>query len=291
MVSTYWAVRSKQWVSRCAIAAVLACLGASVARALVVASLNPNTSAPPGCPGFDNVGRFPLDVFGQPAGGTFVYLGTNSDGEEWCVTAYHLGAPDGGLLGGGLPLVVQLHGQIHPVDTSSLVQVGGVNSDVCVFRIFLDPGLPNLRISCRTVPLGGHFFMVGSGWFETSTDTRNGDFGYVLGYSTDASYPYIRWAENINLGSYGPGQVYSNFDDSLHGGLPDEGQAMTWDSGGAIFGDGVNGSLSGIITGRARGRSCCRYHFFCDILIFLRRVVPTWPRIVPRSFKSPGSEA
>jgi hypothetical protein len=238
---------SRSWAAAgFALVATVCLSGDNSAKGIVVASMNANTTAPPGCPGFKNVGKFPLDWYGNEAGGTFVYLGMNSLGEHWCITAEHLFNDLGGV-----PPLVFLGGIYYGVDAASWVhKIGGY--DIAVFKIIDHSehqlsNFTNLRIASRTLPPAQHFYMVGSGWFEYATDTVNGDFGYWVEYDTVPPYPYIRWAENFNLATNG--SIACELRDIFATGAPNLGQALTWDSGGAIFADGVNGALSGIING------------------------------------------
>jgi hypothetical protein len=114
------------------------------ARALVIESGNGlgNTSAPVDDPGFDHIG-------------TRGVLGVTYLGNRWVLTANHVGAGDvviGGVTYSLVPgSAVRITDATHP------------DTDLVVFRIFGDPGLPDLPIVTSTPALNQPVTLISPG--------------------------------------------------------------------------------------------------------------------------------
>ena len=209
-----------------------------------------NTSAPTGLggqpsdPGFANVG--------QVNGSTGVYL---SGG--WVLTADHVGA--GSFVS---------NGQSYGYNGVDSYQING--TDLRLFKLSTLPLLPNLNLASSSPSVGSAVVMVGAGrtaqdsltnWYvdaDTSTWTWSesqfvGADYIISGFVTDSSKS-VRWGTNTINGftTYG-NSTYENSsafytDFSYNNPTSYEAQAVTHDSGGAIFTqNGTNWELAGTI--------------------------------------------
>ncbi len=224
------------------IALSLALLGwAPSARAVVVLSGSANTSAPGGQPYFGNVGFV--------GGGSAIYLGNG-----WVLTAAHVA--------GSLPANVTLGGSVYETQPGTFNRLHVPNTltltDAVVFRLATDPGLPWLTLASSTPTVSSSVMMIGSGRQQLGTRTYwdvqvvaggpNNDIWTELGSSVGAEAEGFKtsgtrvttWGENqitstgIEL-NYGVGPVSlftTTFND---GAMTHEAQAVTGDSGGAVF--------------------------------------------------------
>ena len=200
-----------------------------------------NTTAPADDPGFANVG-----IRGA---GTAIYLGN-----RWVLTAQHIGP--GAVTFGGVeyqPVFGEGGRLTNPVWSGNL----STSTDLHLFRIQNDPGLPPLRISCDPVGINDRVTMVGAGrdreaeQTHWSVDVSIGDNNDVwtetteanadrTGYKTQTSRT-VRWGEN--LVSLAEIDVDANWGDVIsfqtrfHPIVPIEemAQAVNGDSGGAVF--------------------------------------------------------
>jgi len=226
----------------------------SQVEAVVIASGDGsgNTSAPVDDPGFANVGK--------RGSATAVYLG-----DRYVMTANHVGM--GSVVFGGTTYAAE-PGTLTRLDNPSGMGLSA-KTDLIIFRLAADPGLPTLSVTTSTPSAGDDFIMIGHGynrqtsetywdidtvpdpdvWTETVTE---GD-AEVKGFKTDTGGRAIRWGENelegsltVNLGTHGDVlSLYTMFDE---GGMTHEAQAVNGDSGGAVFfKDGSDWKLAGII--------------------------------------------
>ena len=226
------------------------------ARAVLVAGTTGNTSAPSDDPGWANVGSC--------NSASAIYLGN-----LWVLTAYHVNTS------GAFPVVFgstayTVSGPVHRLNNNG---VGGMSAqtDLIVFQINADPGLPSLTVSASAPVVGDDIVMIGNGlnrqasrtfwqatmvagdnndvWVETTPGLHN-----VEGFKAGAGATR-RWgtndAEAVNIDvNYGLGDVrsfLSFFDDDLAG-RPNEAQGILGDSGGPAFHkNGAQWELSGVM--------------------------------------------
>lgn len=225
---------------------------ATPARGVIIDTITGtgNTSAPADDPGWANVG-----VRGAGSG---VYLG-----DRWVLSANHVGA--GSIVLGGTTYAVA-------ANTAFQLNNGGApgrtaSTDLVMFRLTTDPGLPMLPIA-STTPTGTQgLTMIGAGldrgafktWLvNTGTNpwvwTENGVNPNAGGYQWGSTRT-MRWGTNTSAGSVwinsGPsnGDTFAfatTFNDLV--GDSSEAQAATGDSGGAVFRkNGATWELSGIM--------------------------------------------
>lgn len=225
-----------------------------VSRGVVIASGDGsgNTSAPVDDPGFSNVGK--------RGSATAVYLGN-----RYVITANHVGAGS-----------VVLGGTTYAAEGGTTVRLdnpGGMGlsskTDLIIFRLESDPGLPTLSVTTSAPSVGDDFVMIGHGynrqiaetWWDIDTDDDPDTWtetaveadAEVKGYKTDTGGRTIRWGENemegtitVDLGTHGDVlSLYTKFDEA---GMTQEAQAVNGDSGGAVFWkDAGEWKLAGII--------------------------------------------
>jgi hypothetical protein len=225
---------------------------------VVVISGAANSTAPSGQPYFGNVG-----VVG---GGSAIYLGN-----RWVMSAAHVA--------GTLPASVTLGGNVYNTQAGSFNRLHDPDTlgnpmptftDLVVFRLASDPGLPWLGISNSTPTVSASVMMIGSGRQQLSSPTYwNVDVfagpgndvwtelgsevgAEAAGFKTSATR-VTKWGVNqvtstgIEL-DYGAGPV-SLFTTTFNGGaFVQEAQAVIGDSGGAVFTNPGSGwQLSGVM--------------------------------------------
>lgn len=212
---------------------------AQPASAVVVASGGPNNTAPGGQQFFDNVGEL--------NGATAIYL---ADG--WVMSANHVS--------GSLPASVNFGGTSYttvPGSFHRLTNAGPLTTftDIVLFRLNAPPALPGVSLSTATPTIGSEVMMIGNGrvqnsqtywnrteipgddndtWVETTEALSN-----ISGFQTTTSHE-IRWGENavddngftVNIGHGDVVSFSTQFDEI---GLAHEAQAVSGDSGGAVF--------------------------------------------------------
>lgn len=222
------------------------------ASAVVVASGGPNNIAPGGQPFFDNVGKL--------NGATAIYLANG-----WVMTANHVSS--------SLPASVDFGGTAYTTEPGSfhrLTNAGPLTAftDIVLFRLNAPPALPGVSLAAATPTVGSEVMMIGSGriqnsptywdrtviagpnndtWVETTEPLSN-----ISGFQTSATRE-TRWGENqvdangitVNIGQGDVVSFTTQFDAA---GLPEEAQAVTGDSGGAVFSfNGISWELSGMM--------------------------------------------
>lgn len=225
------------------------------AAAVVVAGTTGNTTAPGDDPGWANIG--------SSNSASAVYLGN-----RWVLTAYHVNAA------GNFPVVFgsTAYTVSGPVTRLNNNGTSGMSAqtDLILFQINADPGLPSLSISAAAPVLGNDLVMIGNGrnrlasrtfWQVTMNSGGNNDVWTettgahnVEGFKWDGTSASKRWgtndAEILSNVSYGLGDVRSivTFFDDDPTGRPNEAQAMVGDSGGGVFfKNGAQWELSGIM--------------------------------------------
>lgn len=210
-----------------------------------------NTSAPADDPGFANVG-----VRGTA---TAVYLGN-----RYVITANHVGV--GSVNFGGTTYAAESGTSVR-LDNPTGMGLS-TKTDLVIFRLASDPGLPSLDVTTSAPSVGSDFVMIGRGrtrevdetmWDvdtnttpNTWTETNIPPNAEATGYDTTSTRT-VRWGENemagsqtIDLGSQGDLlSLYTQFDES---GMTHEAQSVAGDSGGAVFWkDGSEWKLAGIM--------------------------------------------
>ena len=237
--------------------AILAMLANSAAAAIIhLGNGSGNTMAPADDPGWDYVGEF--------KSGSAIYLGN-----RWVITANHLGSGSTmTLLGESFNVVAGSEQTLRNPPASGLTTF----TDLKLFQIDRDPGLPPLAISQVLPEVGAEVVMIGRGrnretdvtlfdidtsapspiWNETSDLSQADASGYR--YATGQT---MRWGTNrieddtvyrawdvdpnhnmnvsIRIGekSFDVVAFVTKFDDT--GGTAFEAQAAFGDSGGAVF--------------------------------------------------------
>ncbi len=184
------------------------------ATLLATATGAENTSAPPDDPGWDNVGLRSLL--------TAVYLGN-----RWVLTANHVGFGD-----------VDFGGITYTAVPNSKVRIQNedfTNADLQMFKIMQAPPLPPLEIRTTTPAMGSTVVLIGHGRNRGTPTTYMGLSGWEWGPGQT-----MRWGSNLVLNPSEfvlSTQSFSTRFDEIGGGggISDEGQAVTGDSGGAVF--------------------------------------------------------
>jgi len=249
---------ARGWVFLLVCAAVT--LSPLPAAAVVVSTTTGNTSAPADDPGWPNVGNIG------------VYLGN-----RWVLTADHVGV---GAIRFGSQSFSPVPGsevRLHNPAGSGLTEF----TDLLLYRLTADPGLPALTLSPTAPPIGAGVILIGDGrdrqanelhwnvnesttpW--TWTEAPPGEQGNYQGFLTDPSsvkrwgtnviedpanrYPGSRYGDHSlveNLGKYGDLiSLYTQFDSH---GTPFEAQAVTGDSAGGVFyNNGSKWELAGLM--------------------------------------------
>ena len=261
-------------ISLCGVFALLAlCASAAPVTAVVLlgGDGSGNTTAPAGAadPGFANVGRR-LVTINNISDATAIYLGN-----RWMITAKHVEAGSTVLNGTTYVTVSQSQRITNP---------DGSDTDLLLYRIHSDPGLPVLKISDtrpannRVVTMigNGHDRETGLTYWDYVPDGNPQTVDYVeiggpsgadlIGYKAmpdpDGGGPLrrpqtIRWGDNkmtnnpntINTGNGKIHNFITRFEPS--GATANEAQGWGGDSGAAVFYDrpGTGWELAGVILG------------------------------------------
>ena len=208
----------------CAAAWLGTLLLAAHAFAIVVDDGAGNTEPPADVAGWDNVGR----VLGGPS---VLYMG-----DRWVLTAHHVGAG-----------IVEIAGERYDPLADSLHRIrndDGSPSDLLLFRIAEDPGLPPLPLARSSPRVGEDVILVGSGASRGSRVTVDSPIeGLIDGWYWGPGGTK-RWGTNLVSGrklrvphadSYtiAVPLVFDSIDDP--DGTRQEAAAADGDSGGALF--------------------------------------------------------
>jgi hypothetical protein len=225
--------------------ALLASLGAVHGVVISSGDGSGNTSAPGDDPGFNNVGTL--------GGASAIYIGN-----QWVLTANHVGrstVPFGSSVNlGGMSFAVQA-GSDRRIENplgSGLSQY----TDLIMYRLMSDPGLPALEIGTGAPTIGTDVVMIGQGrnravsptsWDVTVNPTGADTWVETTGLLPDVNgwkavgAKEIRWGENdvtgpitVDLGSI-DGDVLSFYTTFSELGKTHEAQGTNGDSGGAVF--------------------------------------------------------
>lgn len=224
---------------RAALAAALAFLSSAHASAVLI----------DGPDGSLDIAPFPdtqavLDNVGVRGGLSAIYLGSGV-----VLTANHVGAS-----------AVSFAGTIHPCVPGSAVRLtngDGTYAELLMFEIYPWPDLPELEIPALSPVYGSVLLVAGNGrdrgaplvWDPNGSYSPGPTGGYAWGSSS-----HVRWGTN-NLEVYpAGGKVFNTraFGSFFDAGRPfQESQAVTGDSGGAVFALSLLGKwqLAGVILG------------------------------------------
>ena len=230
-----------------------ACLSA---EAVVVTSGGPNNTAPGGQPFFNNVGSI--------GSASAIYL---RDG--WVLSANHVADVLPAAVNFGGVNYATLAGSFHRLENPTYTRPLTSLTDIVVFRLSSLLDLPGVDISTATPAVGSQVMMIGNGrtqagpltfwnrnvitgpgndtWDVTSLAQAN-----AAGYQTTGTHE-VRWGENlVNAGNFavsaGHGDVISYSTQFNFTGLTHEAQAVSGDSGGAVFSyNGSSWELSGMM--------------------------------------------
>ncbi|MBX7165344.1 MAG: PEP-CTERM sorting domain-containing protein [Pirellulales bacterium] len=225
--------------------ALVALWAVAPAPALIIASGNGqgNTTAPVDDPGWNNIGR----LHGSGAG-TFIYLGNKK-----VLTAAHIGlsvvSNQSQVRFGGVPYT--------PVANSGVRLLNPDNSqtDLLVFEIDADPGLPAVKISQSTPANGSDLVLIGEGlnrqtsqfywdvdqsnpnswaWTEVNANDPWDATGFKWGGSVTRRWGTNEMTDNdvdfVGLGSVQGFAMRFDIGATTH-----EAAAAAGDSGGAVF--------------------------------------------------------
>lgn len=245
---------SARWRAAAALLGVLLLLPAPDARGVIIDTLTGagNVTAPPDDPGWANVGTV--------NNGSGVYLGN-----RWMITANHVGSGDTTLNGATYAVV--------PGSTIVLTNAGApgrtANTDLLLYRLTTDPGLPTLAIAATTPEDTAAVTMIGAGrdrgaftsWLVDTTTTPNtwtvDDVNPTAAGYQWAATRGMRWGTNTVAGEavwidYNPGFFVSSFTFKTQfadlGGDSTEAMAAVGDSGGGVFlKNGAAWELAGIM--------------------------------------------
>jgi hypothetical protein len=226
------------------------------AGAVVVASGGPNNTAPGGQPFFHNVGSI--------GSASAIYLG-----DGWVLSANHVaGVLPGSVNFGGVSYATQA-GSFHRLENPAYSPTLTLLTDIVVFRLSAPLALPGVTISNATPTVGSQVMMIGNGstqfgpqtfWNRTVVPGDDNDTwavsaegsSNIAGYQTTGARE-IRWGENlVNDDNFtantGYGDVISFSTQFDVAGLTHEAQAVSGDSGGAVFSfNGSSWDLSGMM--------------------------------------------
>lgn len=163
---------------------------------------------------------------GECGVGTGIYLGNG-----WVLTAYH-------VVASGTPSIT-LNGTVYNPVANSTVRIGasaGAPTDMAIFQLTQNPGLPSLTIASSTPSAAKTLLMIGDGDNrQTNQSTSSG----LTGYFWDTSARTRRWGTNNRAGTgsvddgFGVTQSFDTIFDQ-NGGV-NECQAADGDSGGGVF--------------------------------------------------------
>jgi len=219
-------------------ALVLTLAWSAPAAAVIIASGDGtgNTSAPADDPGWDNVVNL--------SGLTGVYLGNG-----WVLTANHVGARDM-IIGSDVYEAV--------LDSEVRLETDGSSSDLALFQIVRDPGLPDVQIRTSPPPPAAELVMIGHGRSRGAAISYCESEGWLwTGPST------MRWGTNLvhenGIDLAISGTLTRAFSTLFDAGLPTlhEAQVASGDSGGAVFiKTGETWELAGILSARSTLGSC-----------------------------------
>lgn len=217
-----------------------------MAGAVVVISGAANNTAPPGQPYFSNVTML--------GGGSAIYLGN-----RWVLSAAHVsGSLPGSVSFGGMPYSTVPGSFNRLYDPSTYPGPMPVFTDLVLFRLTSDPGLPWLEIAAGSPTVSTPVMMIGGGRVQEATpkywdvvinpgpanDTWT-ELGFpytgadAAGFRTTAARE-VRWGENQIAGTgttinYGAGPVTMFHTIFNSGAATHEAQGVIGDSGGAVF--------------------------------------------------------
>ena len=161
-------------------------------------------------------------------------------GDGWVLTANHVGT-------GAITLAGVVHAAL-PASAVRLEHAPGVPTDLRLFRVATDPGLPTLEISSSPPPPNGQVTLIGYGRDRGAATSWNG----IAGWSWLSSRS-LRWGVNrltqagqtIVLGGSTVRSLSFDFDQGAPG---HEAVAVTGDSGGPVFvGGAADGELAGLM--------------------------------------------
>lgn len=234
-------------MQRLSTALLILLLSAASASALVIVggTGTGQTTAPGGGVPWNNVGSI--------GGTTGIYLGTFGGG-YWALTAAHVGAGN-----------LNLGGTTYNYVSGSAIRVlnnDSSNTDLVLFRLATDPGLPNLELTTVAPPTNTAVYMIGRGdvegavnywsvsngpgpsdavWTNLGSNPAGANIG---GYFVSSSIG-LRWGTNhisgtttYDIGTGATTALYTDFS-NVNG----DAQGASGDSGGAVFANDGSGWL------------------------------------------------
>lgn len=222
----------------------------------MVASGGPNHTAPGEQPFFHHVGSI--------GSASAIYLG-----DGWVLSAHHVAESlPGSVIFGGVGYATQ-PGSFHRLGNPIYPPALSLLTDIVIFRLNAPLALPGVTISNATPTVGSQVMMIGNGstqvgpktfWDRTVVPGDDNDTWVVTteassniaGYQTTGARE-IRWGENLVNDDHftantGHGDVISFSTQFDAAGLTHEAQAVSGDSGGAVFSyNGSSWELSGMM--------------------------------------------
>lgn len=217
-----------------------------------------------------------------------VYLGN-----RWVLTAAHVGPGDVVLGGKTYAWDSRYSRRIRNPEGSGLSSL----TDLVIFRLLVDPGLPSLNISGTSAAVGQTVLMIGAGrnrkvdltaWNVAMTPGPNNDVWTPQSGGAEEGYLWaddktMRWGENVVgsiIATYSTADVNTGFGDVRSfmttfdkEGLPNEAQAAFGDSGGGVFlsGNHLVGIMHAIATEEGQPNAAVFGNVtFCADLAFYR---------------------